>query len=143
MQPLNNRVYSFIWHLMPCPFTGSKMFCTGPNFLCQNKNLFTHCGSYKHKCSQIFGLAQKIWTSKKHFGTCKRTRHNSTMLKNTLKSACNMQRVFQYDHSVIWRVFFNANSYLILSIWIESCLLIISATRSQSKILFWFTTPIE
>ena len=24
-------------------------------------------------CKQIFGLAQKIWTSTKHFGTCKRT----------------------------------------------------------------------
>ena len=24
---------------------------------------------------KIFGLAQKIWTSPKHFGTCKRTRH--------------------------------------------------------------------
>ena len=28
------------------------------------------------KCSQIFGLAQKIWTGTKHFGTCKRTRQN-------------------------------------------------------------------
>ena len=27
------------------------------------------------KCSQIFGLAQNIWTDTKHFGTCKRTRH--------------------------------------------------------------------
>ena len=27
------------------------------------------------KCSQIFGLAQKIWIGTKHFGTCKRTRH--------------------------------------------------------------------
>ena len=26
-------------------------------------------------CKWIFGLAQKIWTSPKHFGTCKRTRH--------------------------------------------------------------------
>ena len=25
--------------LMPCPFTGPKMFCGGPNFLCQPKNL--------------------------------------------------------------------------------------------------------
>jgi hypothetical protein len=24
---------------MPCPFTGPKMFCAGPNFLCQPKNL--------------------------------------------------------------------------------------------------------
>ena len=34
------------------------------------------------KCSQIFGLAQKIWISTKHFGTCKRTRHE-VFLKNT------------------------------------------------------------
>ena len=25
---------------MPCPFTGPKMFCAVPNFLCQSKNLF-------------------------------------------------------------------------------------------------------
>ena len=90
--------------LMPCPFTGPKMFWTGPNFLCQNKNLSTYCPDIvavknilcqkkddlhsvklflcRHKsffkgtkCSQIFGLAQKIWTDTKHFGTCKRTRH--------------------------------------------------------------------
>jgi hypothetical protein len=24
------------------------MFCAGPNFLCQNKNLFTYCGRHKH-----------------------------------------------------------------------------------------------
>ena len=32
----------------PCPFTGRKMFCAGPNFLCRNKNLFTYCASHKH-----------------------------------------------------------------------------------------------
>ena len=31
--------------LMPCPFTGPKMFWAGPNFLCQTKNLFTYCGN--------------------------------------------------------------------------------------------------
>ena len=25
--------------LMPCPFTGPKMFWGGPNFLCQTKNM--------------------------------------------------------------------------------------------------------
>ena len=82
---------------MPCPFTGPKMFCAGPNFLSQPNNLFTHCQTFcarqkddlhlvklvfvpasfwrGTKCSQIFGLAQKIWTGTKHFGTCKRTRH--------------------------------------------------------------------
>ena len=34
--------------LMPCPFTGPKMFWAGHNFLCQTKNLFTYCGSHKH-----------------------------------------------------------------------------------------------
>ena len=33
--------------LMPCPFTGLKMFWAGPNFLCQTKNSFTYCGSHK------------------------------------------------------------------------------------------------
>ena len=36
------------WSLMPCPFTGPKMFCAGPNFLSQTKNLFTCCASHKH-----------------------------------------------------------------------------------------------
>ena len=88
---------------MPCPFTGPKMFCAGPNILVQTQNLFTYCASHKHfapdkkviciqqhwflclhksfwrgtKCSQIFGLTQKIWTGTKYFGTCKRTRHES------------------------------------------------------------------
>jgi hypothetical protein len=87
--------------LLPCPFTGPKMFCVGPNFLSQPQNLTAFSASSKtfvpaqkpillnanhlfvwHKmfvtatiCKYIFGLAQKIWTSPKHFGTCKRTRH--------------------------------------------------------------------
>ena len=86
--------------LLPCPFTGPKMFCAGPNFLSQPKNLTAFSASSKtfvpsqkpillnanhllvwHKmfvtgtiCKQIFGPTQKIWTSTKHFGTCKRTR---------------------------------------------------------------------
>ena len=35
-------------NLLPCPFTGPKMFWAGPNFLCQTKNLFIYCGSHKH-----------------------------------------------------------------------------------------------
>ena len=73
---------------MPCPFTGPKMFSNGPIFLCQTKYLFTHCGSHKHLvpkrwftlCKIGFGLAQKIWTGTKHFGTCKRTRHKYTYI---------------------------------------------------------------
>ena len=81
--------------LVPCPFTGPKMFWAGPNFSCQTKNSFMYCGSHKYfvpdkknylhsvksflcqhksfwratECSQIF------WVGSKHFGTCKRTRH--------------------------------------------------------------------
>ena len=39
---------SFTRLLIPCPFTGLKMFWADPNFLCQTKNLFTYCGSHKH-----------------------------------------------------------------------------------------------
>ena len=40
--------------LMPCPFTGPKMFCAGPNYLSQPKNLTAFSGS-----SKTFVLAQK------------------------------------------------------------------------------------
>ena len=39
---------------MPCPFTGRKMFCAGPNFLSQPKNLTTFSAS-----SKTFVPAQK------------------------------------------------------------------------------------
>jgi hypothetical protein len=75
---------------MPCPFTGLKMFCAGPNFLSQIKNVFTYCGSHKHfvadkkmtfskvgfcagtKCSQIFGLTQKFGPAQNILGPVKR-----------------------------------------------------------------------
>ena len=40
--------------LMPCPFTGLKMFCAGPNFLSQSKNLIEFSAS-----SKTFVPAQK------------------------------------------------------------------------------------
>jgi hypothetical protein len=40
--------------LMSCPFTGPKMFCAGPNFLSQPKNLTAYSAS-----SKTFVLAQK------------------------------------------------------------------------------------
>ena len=43
-------------------------------FFCATTNVFDEA----LKCSQIFGLAKKIWTGTKHFGTCKRTRHYYT-----------------------------------------------------------------
>ena len=39
---------------MPCPFTGSKMFCAGPNILYQPKNLTAFIAF-----SKTFVLAQK------------------------------------------------------------------------------------
>ena len=86
--------------LRPCPLTGRKIFCAGPNFLSQPKKLTTFSASSKtfvpakkpillnanhlfvwHKMSVtatirklIFGPVQKNWTSPKHFGTCKRTK---------------------------------------------------------------------
>ena len=89
---------------MPCPFIGPIMFCAGSNFLSQPKNLTAFSASsipfvpaqkpillnanhlfVWHKmfvtttiCKKKFGLAQKIWTSTKHFGICKRTRHEMT-----------------------------------------------------------------
>ena len=40
---------------MPCPFTGPKMFCAGPNLLSQPKDLTAFSAS-----SKTFVLAQKI-----------------------------------------------------------------------------------
>ena len=63
-----------------------KMFWRGTN-CSQNFELtqkiwtspkhFGTCKRTRHKCSQIFGLALNIWTGTKYFGTCKRTRHFS------------------------------------------------------------------
>ena len=86
--------------LMSWPSTGSKMFCAGPNFLNQSKNLIAFRASSKtfvreqkpnllngnhllvrHKkfgtCTMwrtVFGITQKNWTSLKCFGTYRRTR---------------------------------------------------------------------
>ena len=81
---------------MPCPLTGPKMFYAGPNLLSQPKNLTAFSKTFVpaqkpillnanhlfvwHKMlvtattcvnKYIFGPAQKIWSSPKHFGTCK------------------------------------------------------------------------
>ena len=70
---------------MPCPFTGPKMFCASPNILSQPRNLTAFSDSTKNffagtknnftECKSSFCLAPKIWTSQKHFGTCKRIRY--------------------------------------------------------------------
>ena len=95
---LNNK-------LMPCPFTGRKMFCAGSTFLSQPKNLTAFSASSKtfvpaqkpiflnanhlfvrHKIfvtgrirKKNFGPKQKNWAGKKHFATCIRTRHKSVL----------------------------------------------------------------
>ena len=45
---------TFFWFQVPCPFTGPKMFCAGPNFLIQPKNLTAFSAS-----SKTFVPAQK------------------------------------------------------------------------------------
>ena len=40
----NEAVEFHLEQLMPCPFTGPKMFCAGPNFLSQTKS-FTAFGA--------------------------------------------------------------------------------------------------
>ena len=91
------KIKNYGFHEVKCLvlFTGPKMFCAGPNFLSQPKNLFTYYASHKHfvpdkrmiciqqncllcrhksfqrgtKRSLIFWLAQKIWTGTKLFWT--------------------------------------------------------------------------
>ena len=82
---------------MPCPFTCPKMFCAGPNFSSQSKNLTAFSASSKtvvraqkpillnanhlfvlHKmfvtgtiCKEIFGLAQKFGPAQNILGPVK------------------------------------------------------------------------
>ena len=44
-----------VGNLMPCPFTGRKMFCAGPYFLSQPKNLTAFSAP-----SKAFVLAQNV-----------------------------------------------------------------------------------
>ena len=55
--------------VMPCPFTSPKMFCAGPNILCQLKNLTAFSAFSKtlcwHKnqiteCKSSFYMAQNV-----------------------------------------------------------------------------------
>ena len=55
---------------LPCPFTGPKMFCAGPNFLSQPKNLSAYNATSKTfcagtttnftECKSSFCLAQNV-----------------------------------------------------------------------------------
>ena len=96
--PKGGLILCLVLLQVPKHFGLVHIFCVGPkiylqivpvtNILCQTKRWFAFsrigfCASTKVfeealcKCSHIFVLAQNIWTSTKHFGTCKRTRHKS------------------------------------------------------------------
>ena len=144
---------------MQCPFTSLKIFCVGPNFLSQPKNLTAFSASSKpfvpaqkanllnanhlfvwHKMfvtatisKQIFGLTQKIWTSPKHFGTCKRTRQKSDLanLLNNYGSFC--------DHSNLGfiQISFNRDLSTRQKIY-RWCAMPLLKTFSLSHRLWWF-----
>ena len=106
--------------LVPCPSTGPKIVCaSSPNFLshtkiyldivpfqkslCKTKIWFAFSPGTKifgvaFKCTSIFGLAQNIWTSPKHFGTWKRTRHR-------IASASSRSKLF-YTLFTLWSSFY-------------------------------------
>ena len=66
MQSLDYKDVSLLRKLMPCPFTASKMFCAGPNFLSQPKNLTEFSASLK-----TFVPAQKtILLNSNHLFVC-------------------------------------------------------------------------
>jgi hypothetical protein len=66
--------------LMPCPFTGPKMFCAGPNFLSQHKNLNAFSAS-----SKTFVPAQKpILLNENHFFVWQKMFVTGTMCKKIL-----------------------------------------------------------
>ena len=46
--------------LMPCPFTGPKMFCGGPNILCLFKNFCAGTKTNFIECKSSFCLAQNV-----------------------------------------------------------------------------------
>ena len=132
---------------MPCPFTGPKMFCAGPNFLSQPKNLTAFSASSKSfvpapkpillnanhvlfwhksflrgaKCCQIFWLAQKIWISTKYFGTCKRTRHKTSRVleprQKVLISNCFIYLLRSL--TILWNLFSIQDEMFLCSIFLH------------------------
>ena len=105
--------------IMPRPFTGSKIifglvqvFCARPNFfyiLWQSQTFWRGTNF-----SQIFGLAQNIWTSTKHFGTCKRTRHK---LEQVLKPNAIVIEFEKIINVILW---YNPDIKIIKIFWFSS-----------------------
>ena len=62
--------------------------------MCQHKSFWR-----RTKCSQIFGLAQKLWTGTKYFGTYKRRRHKVPILCTELYE---FMITHQIDEKQIW-----------------------------------------
>ena len=54
---------TWIHRLMPCPFTGPKMFCASPNFLSQPKNLTAFSASTKTGTKNNFTNALSFYRS--------------------------------------------------------------------------------
>ena len=106
----------FFFSTFALSFYRSQNVLGWSKFFCQTKHIFTHCGSYKcfvpdkkmiciqlnwflclrksfwrgNKCSQSFGLTQKIRTGTKHFGTSKRTRHFFLILPDIVQQQMNL-----------------------------------------------------
>ena len=102
------------------------MFCAGLNILSKRKNLTAFSASSKtfvpaqktillnanhllvwHKmfvtatiCKKIIGLAQKIWTSTKLFGTCKRTRHKILTFEMTHMQSADRRQIVDAQTSL-------------------------------------------
>ena len=58
--PNHYIIYKMNYIQMPCPFTGLKMFCAGPNILSQPKKLCAGTKTNFTECKSPFCLAQNV-----------------------------------------------------------------------------------
>ena len=61
--PENSTIIRFFrfWSLLPCPFTGPKMFCASPNFFVSYKiNLHTYCAGPKPKLKDDLHIVNSV-----------------------------------------------------------------------------------
>ena len=81
------------------------------------------------KGSQIFGLAQKIWTGTKHFGTCKRTRHTSSIYIFNFGADAIIENIIENEKCIFKKIRCSQNysslliekerTFYLFSIWVE------------------------
>ena len=72
------NILSYFLSIFHCVSASSKHFVPSQKLILPNTNhLFVGLKILVTAtiCKYIFGLAQKMWTSTKHFGTCKRSRY--------------------------------------------------------------------